>query len=107
MTNNKNSNHSTKQLLLNFTGKGEVRGFQFTQIFKNDVGYIYEVNSGGSIHYEVFLELVNLRFNCISYPSGEAFGVWAWTCNSYDKAFAKLTLLSNRNINSQPYEVDN
>ena len=43
-----------KQLQQNFTGKGQVKGFTFTQIKKNEHAYIYEVNTGNSIHYEVF-----------------------------------------------------
>ena len=75
-----------KQLKENFTGKGQVKGFTFTQIKKNEHAYIYEVNTGNSIHYEVFKHKENTQFNCVSYPSNKAFGIWAWTCGNLEKA---------------------
>ena len=79
-----------KELSENFIGKGQVKGFVFTQKLKTDNAYIYEVNTGQTIHYEVFKRKVNNKFNCISYPSDKSFGIWAWTCLSYEKAIEKL-----------------
>jgi hypothetical protein len=72
-----------------FNGKGEVRGYYFTQLEKGSNSYLYEVKNeeNGSIHYEVFKEKINTRFNCISYPKSNAFGIWAWT--KLDKQEAK------------------
>lgn len=82
-----------KELDIKFTGRGEVRGAIFTQIAANEKGFIYEVLNGDRHYYEVFKRKENTQFNCISYPSSKAFGNWAWTCASLDRAnerFSKL-----------------
>lgn len=79
-----------KELQEVFTGRGQVKGFSFTQIEKSVSGYIYEVNTGTSIFYEVFKRIENTRFMCVSYPTNNAFGRWAWTYSSLDKAEMKL-----------------
>ena len=75
-----------KQLRTDFTGKGEVKGFEFTQLKKTDYGYIYAVDKGESVHFEVFKHKENTQFNNVSYPKTRAFGVWAWTVGDFDKA---------------------
>ena len=77
-----------KELQIEFKGKGQVKGFLFTQIKKNDKAYIYEVDTGDSIHYEIFERKENTHFNCVSYPSNKAFGVWAKTTSN--KTDAKI-----------------
>lgn len=79
-----------KELEIQFVGRGQVKGFIFTQIKKNNVGYIYKVDLGTSCHYEVFKRKENAKFNCISYPSDKSFGIWAWTYKSLDQANNKL-----------------
>lgn len=79
-----------KELQLEFIGRGQVKGFIFTQKNKSDYGYIYEVNTSTSIHYEVFKRKENSQFNCISYPSDKAFGFWAWCCKTYEDALFRL-----------------
>lgn len=79
-----------KQLQVEFTGRGQVKGFKFTQIEKTAYGYIYEVNTGNSVHYEVFKHKENKRYECVSYPSNKAFGVWAWTYRSLESTQSKL-----------------
>mgnify|MGYP003443620271 CR=1 FL=1 len=44
----------TQTLDINFEGKGEVKGFLFTQVVKGEKSYIYEVKFSNSRHYEVF-----------------------------------------------------
>lgn len=83
-----------KQLELEFVGRGEVKGFGFTQIKRSELAYLYEVNCDGSIHYEVFKHKENKQFNCVSYPKTGSFGVWAWTCKELQKAVDKFELLS-------------
>jgi hypothetical protein len=90
-----------KQLQENFIGRGEVKGFIFTQIKKSDKAYIYEVNCDGFVHYEVFKHKENNQFNCVSYPKSLSFGLWAWTKSTLEKAIELFDLL---NIES---EVDN
>jgi len=68
-----------RELEESFIGRGQVKGFKFTQIKKNDYGYIYKVEISGRVYYEVFKRKENIRFNCVSYPSSKAFGIWAWT----------------------------
>ena len=64
-----------KPLEITFIGKGEVKGFIFTQIKKSEKAYIYKVETEVSKHYEVFKHKENTQFNCISYPSSKGFGV--------------------------------
>jgi hypothetical protein len=80
-----------KQLPEQFTGRGEVKGFEFTLICKTNRGFLYEVHDGGiNPHYEVFERKINKRFNCESYPTAKAFGIWAWTFRSKEEALKKL-----------------
>lgn len=83
-----------KQLEETFIGKGEVKGFSFTQIKKSNLAYLYIVDTGFGTHYEVFKHKENTQFNCISYPKSNSFGIWAWSYLSLDKATDKFELLS-------------
>ena len=83
-----------KQLEKEFIGRGEVKGFIFTQIKKSKLAYVYKVNCNGSEHYEVFKHKENTQFNCVSYPKTPSFGLWAWTYKSYDLAIEKFDLLN-------------
>lgn len=88
-----------KELLINFVGKGQVRGFIFTQIKKSESAYIYEVNvTEDQKHYEVFKKRENSKYKCVSYPSDKAFGKWAWTYSSLDKALNKFEELNEKSI---------
>lgn len=84
-----------KKLELNFIGRGQVKGFIFTQINKSYYAYIYEVKTGNSTHYEVFKHKENTHFNCVSYPSNKAFGIWAWSCTKLERAIEKFEELNN------------
>lgn len=75
-----------KELENRFIGRGQVKGFIFTLQNKSEKAYIYKVDTGSSSHYEVFKHKVNLQFNCISYPSDKAFGIWAWSCSTLERA---------------------
>ena len=90
-----------KQLREYFIGIGQVKGFEFTQIEKSSYGYIYAVNTGENIHYEVFKHYENTRYNTVSYPSNKSFGRWAWTFSDLQKAedkFDELELLFESKI---------
>lgn len=93
----------TKQLQLEFIGKGQVRGFKFTQINQSLYGFLYKVDSGNSIYYEVFRKRLNTQYNCISYPSDKSFGIWAWTTPSFNKAVDMFNNLDR----FETKEVDN
>ena len=68
-----------RELEEDFIGKGEVKGFKFTQIKKNNYAYLYAVDTGDMVFFEVFKRVVNNRFNCVSYPRSKSFGKWAKT----------------------------
>lgn len=65
-----------KELEEVFEGRGEVRGFTFTQLDRSDYAYLYEQKEkiSGHITYEVFRRKVNTQFGCVSYPSSKGFG---------------------------------
>ena len=65
-----------KQLQQQFQGRGEVKGYTFTQIRVTDLGFIYSKELNGSLSYEVFKRKENKRFDCISYPTSNSFGVF-------------------------------
>jgi hypothetical protein len=79
-----------KELEKNIIGKGEVKGFLFTQIQQSDKAYLYAVNS----YYEVFKKKhkTNSKRHC--FPTSKAFGVWAWTYTTYEKAMEKFNHLN-------------
>jgi len=79
-----------KELEKEFIGKGQVRGFEFTQVKKTEFGYIYKVDTKHTVMYEVFQKKENSRYSCISYPTNKAFGIWAWTYKSLDSALDRL-----------------
>ena len=41
-------------------------------------------------HYEVFKKRLNRRFGTVSYPTDKAFGIWAWSCMSLERARERL-----------------
>ena len=75
-----------KELQKEFIGKGEVSGFKFTQLEATNKAFLYKVQAGGLIYYEVFKRRENTRYGCVSYPTSKAFGVWAQTTSDYEKA---------------------
>ncbi len=77
-----------KQLNKTIQGRGEVKGYFFTQLEKTNLGYIYEKKciETNKLSYEVFKHKENKHFDCVSYPSSKAFGVWAWDCLTLEKA---------------------
>ena len=60
---------------------------------KTDWGFIYEVDHDGHRHYEVFKKRLNHRFATVSYPTDKAFGIWAWTCMTLERAKVRLAKL--------------
>ena len=83
-----------KPLKAQFEGRGEVKGYYFAQLKKTDKAFLYEVSSGDRKHYEVFKKKLNHRFACVSYPSSKAFGIWAWTYMSLERALEKFEKLN-------------
>lgn len=85
-----------KELAEYFSGKGQVKGYVFNQIKRTDNAYLYEVKGDEQIHYEVFERRENALYECVSYPSDKAFGIWAFTCMSMSEAILKLYELDVR-----------
>ncbi len=84
-----------KPLEIEFIGRGEVKGFKFRQISATDRAFLYEVSpTNTNVHYEVFKLKINKRFNCISYPTSKAFGVYAWSYMSFERAKKKFDKLN-------------
>ena len=95
-----------KELELKFTGKGEVKDFNFTQLRKSDKAYLYVVESEGSIHYEVFSKKTDFLYDFenkqrlsdkyVRYPKSYDFGIWAWTFMDLNKSLDKYHEINNK-----------
>lgn len=86
--------NSIKQLPKQFSGRGEVKGNEFSFVSMTDRGFCYEVTAIGiKPHYEVFRLKINNRWACMSYPTAHAFGIWAWTFRKKEMALEKLNEL--------------
>lgn len=72
----KEENMEIKELDEVIKGRGEMKGFTFTQLKKSEFAYLYEVLEEESGHktYEVFRRRENVQFGCVSYPSSKGFG---------------------------------
>ena len=75
-----------KELKEYFVGTGQLKGYIFNQIRSSNYAYIYEVKEKDAIHYEVFKRRENRLYECISYPTDKAFGIWAFTCMGLERA---------------------
>ena len=88
-----------KELPIEFIGRGEVKGFHFSQLMRGQKMFLYEVNFDGLTHYEVFE--IRVCFTPKTgkpyegYPKANSFGVWAWTFRDYDKAVEKFNEIEN------------
>jgi len=82
-------------ILQKFVGRGEVKGFKFTQLIKTNKAFLYKVDSGNSIYFEVFKMKLNKRCENISYPTSKAFGIWAWTYMTLELAIDKFNKLDS------------
>ncbi len=68
-------------------------GFDYNQVFKNQIGYIYcqkIKNTNTILGYEVFKRVENNYFDCVSFPGNEAFGFWAKSCHSIERCMFHL-----------------
>lgn len=110
-----------KELGLIIKGRGETKGFMFSQVLRSGNAYIYEVQAfnqrtgekKGQKHYEVFKRQVskecirNIKGKIVSfpeyviYPHNEAFGLWAWTFNCFGKAVDKFNELSAMDVKAK------
>ncbi len=87
-----------KELEKYFIGRGEVRGFEFTQLESNNHVYLYQVRTplDNRVHYEIFMHKENTRFDCVSYPGSGAFGDWAVTTRDYQKGLNLYYNMANQ-----------
>lgn len=79
-----------------FKGSGSVRGFHFKQLIRDKNKAIYEVNTGDTIHYEVFK--IQIRKNWYKtigerYPSDFYFGKSAWCFSNKEQALRKYSVI--------------
>jgi hypothetical protein len=69
-----------------FDGKGEVKGYTFTQVVKERFGYVYRVDGGSKTRYEVFKHKENERYGIVRYPRSQHFGRWAYWTFDFERA---------------------
>ena len=81
-----------------------MKGYVFNQISQTKYGFLYEVKGKDTIHYEIFKRKENAMYDCISYPSNKAFGVWAWTTPILERA---ETLLKEIDLKGLDLEAAN
>lgn len=99
---------SIQNLPNEFTGKGKVKNFKFTKYDSNAKAYIYKVQqpNDSKPYFEVFKRkttpiCIDFSKRLYSnteqkevYPKGEAFGSWAWTTPSEEKAYEYLNKMT-------------
>ena len=93
-----------KELKEYFSGRGQVKDYVFNQIRRTKFAFVYEVRGKDTIHHEVFKRVENEMYDNVSYPTDKAFGVWAWTCISLERAnekFKELNELGEAKENAQ------
>ena len=87
-----------------FTGKGEVKNFEFEQVLCENGMYIYRVTqkSAKTPHYEAFkanevpicIDFENRVYSDTDfkevYPKSKDFGVTAWSANSLENAKKRI-----------------
>jgi len=84
-----------KQLAKEIKGRGSKKGTFLKQLKASKHAYLYECTGENfNPHYEVFMHKENTYFNCVSYPTDEAFGKWAWTFNKYSEALYCFDVLN-------------
>lgn len=83
-----------------FTGRGEVRGFEFLQLARNEKAYLYQVTTAAGTHYEVFERKIDTRFGKVSYPRAQAFGVWAVSIRDRAQAWALFVWMSGMGLDT-------
>lgn len=81
-----------------FSGRGEVVGFNFKKIKETDSHYLFEVSYSGNKHYEIIKKTTSPL--CIDfskkvysdtdfkevYPKAHSFGTLGWTVKKYEGA---------------------
>lgn len=80
-------------------GIGDVRGFTFIKVDESMFVYIYEQifdETDERICYEVFEKRVNKVFGCEKYPRSEAFGDWAYSCETWESALEYKRMLEEK-----------
>ena len=68
-----------------FTGIGEVNGFQFKRIIENPKYYVYQVTDEGKRHFELIKRVINKKYNKEYYPKSKEFGIKAWTARTLER----------------------
>lgn len=90
-------------------GRGEVKGYTFTQVKMSKYAYIYvqKYDETGEVHsYEVFERKINKQFDCVSYPKSTSFGSWAWSCKAYNDAVRIFDEINKRREGKEDEEEE-
>lgn len=92
-----------KELETRFIGTGEVRGYEFEQLWSSPFGYIYKKThlDSGVVSYEVFKRIENRHFGCVSYPRSKSFGVSAYECSDLRIAMKHFNSFISRALDNK------
>ncbi len=84
-----------KPLAKEIKGRASKKGMLLKQLKASKHAYLYECTGENfNTHYEVFKHKENNYFNCVSYPSDEMFGKWAWSFNKLSEALHEFDVLN-------------
>jgi len=91
------------------TLKVRYNGFDYVQLLRSGFAYIYRQTVNGFYYYEVFKHKIAPEKNIkskiipsrIRFPNDEAFGYWAWSYNSLDRAIIKFFELHGIKLNQK------
>lgn len=82
-------------------------GYDYKQVkCEPNIAYIYhQTFEGKHIAYEVFKHKINSLYNCVSFPSNEVFGLWAWTYKTLEQAEKKFTEIVEKKISTEEEDL--
>ena len=84
-------------------------GFRYDMILKSDKAFLYsqrDIADDMIVGYVVFKYRINKEWNCfgkiipasVAFPSGEAFGGWAWCHSTREFAESKFSILNENGL---------
>ena len=83
-----------EELPMDFAGRNELEGHEFTQISSTTNAYMFKVMHKGETRYEVFMKKINYDLLKNEYPTLEAFGQSAWKFQKELDAFDQFFKIS-------------
>lgn len=91
-------------------------GFTYIQYLKNEKAFIYaQWHENTIVGYEVFLKKIGREKNIkgkvippkVRFPNDEAFGYWAWTVKTRDRAIEKFIDITGLGKNDVEHLINN